>query len=96
MKLHAGKILIWCSAPGWSRASPQVIERKELNCQFRSTLGHGSWVSGKCMEPEPLTTIFGFPVPQTIHLDMQLGECTNDYVEFTANNKLTWQHLCMQ
>ncbi|CAD7675593.1 unnamed protein product [Nyctereutes procyonoides] len=29
----------------------------------------------------------------TIHLDMQLGECTNDYVEFTANNKLTWQHL---
>lgn len=27
---------------------------------------------------------------------MQLGGHTNDYAEFGANNKLTWQHLCMQ
>ena len=47
------------------------------------------------MELSSLTPIL-IPLFQAIHLDMQLGEHTNDYVEFTANNKLTWQHLCMQ
>ncbi|KAF0883437.1 TMED9 protein, partial [Crocuta crocuta] len=31
-----------------------------------------------------------------IHLDVQLGGHTSDYAEFVANDKLTWQHLCMQ
>uniref|UniRef100_A0A8C6CJL5 GOLD domain-containing protein n=1 Tax=Moschus moschiferus TaxID=68415 RepID=A0A8C6CJL5_MOSMO len=31
-----------------------------------------------------------------IHLDMQLGEHTNDYVELVANDKLTLLHLCIR
>lgn len=47
------------------------------------------------MELSSLTPIL-IPLFQAIHLDMQLGEHTNDYVEFAAKDKLTQLHLRVQ
>ena len=50
----------------------------------------GFWQVSGAELPDPL------PWLQAIHLDMQLGERTNDYTELVANDKLSLLHLRIQ
>lgn len=53
----------------------------------------GFWQVRGAELPDPT---LGSSAPQAIHLDMQLGEHTNDYTELAANDKLTLLHLRIQ
>ncbi|XP_058594830.1 transmembrane emp24 domain-containing protein 9-like isoform X2 [Neofelis nebulosa] len=49
-----------------------------------------------CLHLESIRFALFYDGKLAIHLDMQLGERTNDYVEFAAKDKLTQLHLRVQ
>ncbi|KAB1259736.1 Transmembrane emp24 domain-containing protein 9 [Camelus dromedarius] len=49
-----------------------------------------------CLHLESIRFALFYGGKLAIHLDMQLGERTNDYTEFAANDKLTLLHLRIQ
>ncbi|XP_037355858.1 transmembrane emp24 domain-containing protein 9-like [Talpa occidentalis] len=49
-----------------------------------------------CLHLESIRFALFYDGKLTIHLDMQLGEHTNDYAEFETNDKLTQLHLRVQ
>ncbi|KAF5920574.1 hypothetical protein HPG69_012055, partial [Diceros bicornis minor] len=49
-----------------------------------------------CLHLESIRFALFYDGKLAIHLDMQLGEHTNDYAEFAANDKLTLLHLRVQ
>lgn len=95
VEVHAGRVLIWCLGIQ-GRASSPVSEYKELNCQSQTQTGVwklGFWQVLGAEFPDPHPWL---PYPQAIHLDMKLGEHTNDYAEFAAKDKLTQLRLRVQ
>uniref|UniRef100_A0A452QGG9 GOLD domain-containing protein n=1 Tax=Ursus americanus TaxID=9643 RepID=A0A452QGG9_URSAM len=49
-----------------------------------------------CLHLESIRFALFYDGKLAIHLDMQLGEHTNDYAEFAAKDKLTQLHLRLQ
>ncbi|XP_072804300.1 transmembrane emp24 domain-containing protein 9-like [Vicugna pacos] len=49
-----------------------------------------------CLHLESIRFALFYGSKLAIHLDMQLGERTNDYTEFAANDKMTLLQLCIQ